>query len=154
MPRNRSPEPTAADLRRIEAQHLEIRTLVARLEDRFGNHFTGNHGRADVGRLLSSLESMLTHHFALEEKLGFIDRALEVAPRLSRKASLLREQHASLEKSLRELIEGADGARNSDDRWQRTAADFRHFAVELRQHEEAEDEIEFEAHMNDLGGGD
>ena len=154
MPRNQSLESTDADLRRVEAQHKEIQTLLARIEDRFGNHFTGNHGLADVGRLLSNLEKRLTEHFALEEKVGFLDRALEVAPRLSRRASGLRKQHESLEKNLRELLKAAEGAMNPDDSWRRTAADFRRFAAELRRHEKAEDELEIAAHMDDLGGGD
>ena len=154
MTESRSHEFSRADAQRIAAQHDEIRTLIARLEDRFAHRFTGDRGLADAGTLLRNLERRMTEHFELEEKLGFLDRAVEAAPRLARRAVALRQQHGTLEAHLHLLLEAAPEARDSDDQWRKSAEAFRLFVAELARHEEVENELEIEANMDDLGGGD
>lgn len=58
--------------------------------------------------LLSEFREQLAFHFALEESVGYFDDAVVESPHLSRRAELLRDEHARLYASACELAKTAD----------------------------------------------
>ncbi len=107
--------------------------------------------------LFEKLRDQLAMHFSLEEAYGYFDDALDVAPRLSRRADQLRSQHGELYSQLCALTDRAEQLlyhETTDAAVSQLAADFRHFCESFHKHELSENDLILEALDEDLGGGD
>ncbi len=146
-----------AFLQEIKDDHHELRQLV---------HHTGAMlSRPDwmpieydrLSGLLEKLRDQLAMHFSLEEAYGYFDDALEVAPRLSRRAEQLRSQHGDLYSQLCALTDQAEQLlyhETSGTAISKLAGDFRHFCEVFHEHEQNENDLILEALDEDLGVGD
>lgn len=148
-------------VQKLRMQHTELnRSLGVLLELLAGLLASYRAGTPDRGAelaarvLLGDLGRELPAHFELEERDGYMAEALAAAPRYQRLAGRLERQHASLARGIARIVDGAEAAGGSSDRWEELALDFRRFADALRAHEHAERDIMRDAFTDDLGGGD
>jgi iron-sulfur cluster repair protein YtfE (RIC family) len=150
-----------AFFRRIRSDHERLFDLLGSVEGDISLGFSAmasdgarSRARAEVLELLGELEIRLTEHFAHEEQAGFLENALQAAPRLSRRAGHLKGAHEKLSSLLNRLTERAERAAVDDDEaWRAIAAQFESFRERLRDHEHEEDELIQQALLDDLGGG-
>lgn len=147
-------------LKKIGLQHHRVFEKVERMRARLGDLISRlGEGRAAAERavicatLIRDFDWVIHAHFALEERGGYLHEALAEAPRFSRKALDLERQHRRLSEASRELVELSSEAEDSHEGWKRVCELFEMFAVDLRAHEEAENEIASSALLEDLGGG-
>lgn len=106
---------------------------------------------------LSELRDQLALHFALEEAYGYFDEPLEVAPQLADKAGRLRAEHQELYADFSDLVDRAeqmffDGQNAALALWVSPA--FLDFDARLRDHEDRENELIYDAFDSDIGVGD
>ncbi len=109
-----------------------------------------------VRQLTGDLYAHLQSHFFHEEEGGYMCEALERAPRLTKQADQLYEQHETLAEMLGELRDFVGrgrpaGARPSDDWWRELAEQFQTFGKQLLRHETDEDALVQEAFIQDVG---
>ncbi len=109
--------------------------------------------RVEMLRILRRLERLLPEHFEYEEAGGYLADALAAAPRLTRRAQRLRNQHGEFLTKLAELAERTREAGKSPGTWKSLARTVRKFTHELRHHEHQENTLVHDAFMDDLGGG-
>jgi hypothetical protein len=97
-------------------------------------------------------------HFALENALGYLDDALEVAPRLDRRAKALRNEHEVLFADFCEIVDEAEALLDIQPKPRRSvtrvAVLFFDFQARLQAHEAREVELILEAFDDDVGCGD
>jgi len=146
----------AAFLQEIKEDNRELRHLLdesAALMERL-------RGAIELRRaaeMLEKLRDQLGMHFSLEEAYGYFDDAIDVAPRLSRKAEELRSQHPQLFLALCELVEEAEQLvyheRPSVDAGDLSRG-FTRFLRQLQQHEAQEDALIIRSLNEEIGGGD
>lgn len=106
---------------------------------------------------LHALCDQLAMHFALENAYGYLDDALEIAPRLSRRARALRGEHEQLFADFCAIIGKAEGLLDDDQphhKLTHVAVLFFDFQARFQAHEACENELIFEAFDDDLGVGD
>ncbi len=142
-------------LERIRAQHMALRQQIRALEQLFEQRNGADDLR--VRRTLALLEGFdptLREHFAVEERGGYFSEVLQVAPRLSRRAERLQQNHLEFSRRLDRLLELTRDAVGAPDKWERVTAGVADFLRELNFHEDAENELVREAFMHDLGQGD
>ena len=114
----------------------------------------------DIKRLaaqLGKLRDQLAMHFALEEAYGYFDDAIDVAPRLSRQAKTLKDQHPTLFLTLCAVVEQAEQLlyrETTDAIAKRLHRDFADFHARLQQHEAQEDALIMQEVNEEIGGGD
>jgi hypothetical protein len=114
----------------------------------------------DIKRLaaqLGKLRDQLAMHFALEEAYGYFDDAIDVAPRLSRQAKTLKDQHPTLFVALCAVVEQAEQLlyrETTDAVAKRLSRDFADFHSRLQQHEAQEDALIMQEVNEEIGGGD
>ncbi len=147
----------AAFLQEIKDDHHELRQLL---------HHTGimlNRPRwmpADLSRLvelLSKLRDQVAMHFSLEEAYGYLDDAVDVAPRLSRRAEQLRSEHYDLYSQLCRLADRAEQVlyhETGETELAALAEAFCLFSERFGAHERHESDLIVEALDVDLGVGD
>ncbi len=138
---------------RVHRRHLEIvkhlRDLEAHLARMSGPSHPGEVRNHIAGRL-SQLQSELAEHFAEEERGGFVPHAAALAPRLTLRARRVLSQHDLLRVELSKVVSTL--ARGTAD-WGQVREGFEAFTALLLEHEERENELINEAHLDDLGGG-
>ena len=146
--------------RRVRKDHEVLRDLLAALDvalamaERDGAVEEARaRAREEAVELFGKLEIRLAEHFEHEEKGEFIAKALCLAPRLSRRAAGLFEDHDILARRLREIGETARAAGTTAAGWQATHLHYQRFLERLRDHEQIESEVIQEALLDDLGGG-
>jgi hypothetical protein len=107
--------------------------------------------------LLGQLRDQVAMHFSLEEAYGYLEDALDVAPRLSRRADQLRSEHYELYSQLCRLADRAEQVlyhETGDETIAHLAAEFRAFSERFHLHERHESDLIVEALDDDLGVGD
>ena len=111
----------------------------------------------EMADLFGELRDQLAMHFSLEEAFGYFEDALDVAPRLSEQADLLKAQHQGLYMSICEIADEADQIL-----YQETEIDLRseicerfaEFFDQFSDHEACENALILEAFDQDIGVGD
>jgi hypothetical protein len=147
----------AAFLLEIKEDNRELRTLL----DDCAALLARPHGAGvelrRVSQLFGKLRDQLAMHFSLEEAYGYFDDAIDVAPRLSRQAEVLKSQHPRLFVALCELVEEAEQLLyrervplELDD----LASGFARFHRQLQEHEAQEDALIVQVFNEEIGGGD
>ena len=103
--------------------------------------------------LFSQLRDLIAMHFALEEAVGYIDDAIDVAPRTSRLAEQLRDEHATLYLSACELAEEAERLAYmvGDVGFERLFQAFLRFDKRWRVHERRENNLIYHAYFDEIG---
>ncbi len=141
----------AAFLQEIKDDNLRLRELFVQAE-------TSRHGQ--VGKfadVLSALRDQLAMHFALEEAYGYFDDAVTEAPRLSTRASRLRDEHRELFTGLCRLLDQVEHARLRHGKHRVPAKIeqvFTEFHQAFQRHESDENALILEAFNDDIGTGD
>ena len=106
---------------------------------------------------LSELRDQLALHFALEEAYGYFDEPLHAAPQLADKAEHLRSEHQELYAEFSTLVDRAErmffaGQTAALAVW--IGPKFLNFDARVRDHEERENELIYDAFELDIGVGD
>lgn len=113
---------------------------------------------AELLPLLRRLYGAVKYRFEMEEALGYMEDAVNVAPRLCRKAELLLDQHQSLLDDLQQIVELAHLRLRDTDRSKPGLASVRDpFAIFLDRfsaHEADENDLIVDSLYFDIGGGD
>ncbi len=106
---------------------------------------------------LNDFRDQLAVHFALEEAYGYFDEPLQAAPQLAEKADRLRTEHQELYSEISELVDQAERmfyAGQTAALAHRFGPHFLAFDARLRNHEECENELIWDAFNRDTGVGD
>jgi hypothetical protein len=146
----------AAFLQEIKEVNTELWQLLGDLRHRCQRPIAPGQCRLLIDKLCQ-LRDQLALHFSLEEAYGYFDDPVDVAPQLSRMAGRLREEHKSL---YLEFCEVADHAERMfyEERHAALALwigpEFLQLDRRLRDHEERENELIYEAYDVDSGVGD
>ena len=145
----------AAFLQEIKEDNKRLRELMSSVAQALS---LPRHVRAlDLVRTLNDLCDQLAMHFALENALGYLDDALEIAPRLSRRARALRSEHDALFEDFRAIVDEAEKLLNHTHPRRhvtRVAVMFFDFQARFQAHEAHESELILEAFDDDVGVGD
>jgi len=104
--------------------------------------------------LLGDLGRHLPVRFELEERGGYLAEALTAAPRFSRQATGLMQQHAVFNRRMDALVKETEQAAGTAHAWSTARDTFRTLALDLLTHEQAEADIVESAFLDDLGGID
>ena len=134
----------------VVATRCEVWAVVERLERCDGPARASRRGRKQLARV----ERMLAAHFAGEEGAGHLEDSLQVAPRYHNQARRLSRQHGELLAEIRAIRLQAQAAATSPEGWADVYRAYDAFAERLKQHVEAENEIQSRAVLDDLGPGD
>lgn len=146
----------AAFLQEIKADHAELWRQLEELRRWCAAPRPPGTVR-DLADRLGQLRDRLAMHFALEEAYGYLDDALQQAPRLSERAAQLRGEHRELYLALWNLAERAEaqayrelphGSLGS------LVREFHWFDTALKTHEARENQLIQDALDSDLGAGD
>ena len=146
----------AAFLQEIKEDNRELQALLNDTSEIFGQPRPASRPRQLAGKL-AQLRDMLAMHFTLEEAFGYFEDALDVAPRLSARADLLRAEHQQLYLRICEIADEAEQLLYHEKGRKivmRMAEQFREFHRRLREHESRENELILEAFDDDIGVGD
>lgn len=103
---------------------------------------------------LNELKSRLLQHFAAEETPEYLSEEVAAAPRLAARASELQQQHAKFTETLERLIVNVQNKAVDGDRLAGQREALTRLIRDLRQHEQAEDDLLLEAIEGDIGSGD
>ena len=146
----------AAFLEEIKEVNQELWQLLGDLRHRCQRPVAPGHCRLLIDKLCQ-LRDQLALHFALEEAYGYFDDPVDVAPQLSRQAQRLRAEHKELYLDFCELVDHAERMFYEEQHaalalW--LGPHFLQFDRRLRDHEEQEHELIFEAYDGDIGVGD
>jgi len=145
-------------LRRFHAEHATLRRsldeLVARMHAIAQGTANDAGSRAEARWLFTELEERLPRHFVDEERFGFLSTAIELAPRLSKRADTLRAEHHMLRDHLDALAFHVRDAGADPARWKELEVACGAFAEQIAEHENREDELILEALSEDLGAAD
>lgn len=147
----------AAFLQEIKEDDQELRHLMQQVASLLAARRSVHIDLARLAGLLRRLRDQLAIHFGLEESFGYFDDAVEVAPRLSRRAEQLRGDHRDLTRELDVVLALAEKALSHPSpgmTLQTLAAAFTAFEGRLRRHEEGEAELIIQAFVDDIGVGD
>jgi hypothetical protein len=146
----------AAFLQEIKEVNQELWSLLSELRHRCQRPLAPSQCRLLIDKLCQ-LRDQLALHFALEEAYGYFEDPVYVAPRLSRQAEQLRDEHKGLYLDLCELVDRAERMFYDEQHaalalW--IGPEFLEFDARLRDHESRENELIFEAYDEDIGVGD
>jgi iron-sulfur cluster repair protein YtfE (RIC family) len=143
-------------MRELGVQHENLGAVLDSLAARINTlaeHPDDIGARVEMLRLLRELEHILPEHFEYEESGGYLAEALAVAPRLTRRAQRLRDEHSGFSAKLAALADRAREVGESPGSWKALATVVRRFTHELRRHELDENTLIRDAFTDDLGGG-
>ncbi len=147
----------AAFLQEIKADNLELRAILERAEEAFHLPTASRASYKELVEVLANLRDQLAIHFVLEESFGYVDDAIEVAPRLGDLAIALKAEHQKLYMHICDVVENAErllyhepAAPNVS----RVVAEYKAFRDVFDAHEKAENELIFAAFDDDIGGSD
>jgi len=145
----------------LRGRHASLRHLLHTLVQLVGEqtlkcdkHEADLAATLPVRALLADLARELPHRFAREEEGGHLSEALAAAPRYSRIASRLREQHDGFRTEMDDIARAARAAGLSAPAWWEVYGRFQRLSLELLGHDEAENEILERAFLDDMGGAD
>ena len=139
----------------IRSQHFALSQQICALEELFAEPDGVGAGRARrTLKLLKGFDLALREHFAVEEEGGYFADILKVAPRLSRRAARLEQNHKEFTERLERLLALVRYAADAPGGWDRVRVGLEGFLQALRAHEDEENELVREAFMDDLGHGD
>ena len=142
-------------LETIRSQHFALLQQIRALEELLAEPDDAGAERARRAlTLLEGFDLALREHFAVEEEGGYFADVLKVAPRLSRRAARLEQNHKEFSERLESLLALVRYAIDAPDDWERVTARVEGFLQALRAHEDEENELVREAFMDDLGRGD
>jgi len=125
----------------LEIQHEDLRHLLDRLELLLSappDTLPSSRTRRVIETEIRALKRVVSHHFAYEEKNGYLGGISKSKPRLSHEAEKLCAQHAEIRGRLESLVAACADPENDIDRIgesARTALDL------LRHHERAENAL-------------
>lgn len=146
----------AAFLAEIKEVHYELWHLLADLRHRCQRPMAPGQCRLLIDKL-GHLRDQLALRFALEEAYGYFDDPLDVAPQLSRRAEQLRGEHKGLYLDFCELVDHAERILY-EERFAALALwigpQFLELDARLRDHEDREKDLIYEAYDADIGVGD
>ncbi len=147
----------AAFLQEIKEDNRELRTMLAECATLLARPRGVRVDPRRLVQLLGRLRDQVALHFSLEEAYGYFDDAIDVAPRMSRQAQMLKEQHPELFLELCDIEERAEQwlyhERAAVDRTD-LAQEFDEFHSHLMQHESDEDALIMRSINEEIGGGD
>ena len=147
----------AAFLKEIKDVNQDLWHIVAELREVTRNPYLVRSRRYQFVGMLEDLRDHLALHFALEEAYGYFDEPLQVDPRLSSRAKVLRSQHRELYLLACDLIDHAmqlhDG-HNIRALARRLVAEFADFEDQLHRHEQDENDLIQQEWDDDIGVGD
>jgi len=148
-------------LQQLRGRHSSLRRTIAALLGVTGAESREPEGdddrRLGLGpllALLSDLSRQLPERFDIEERDGYLSEALAAAPRFSRRATALMQQHAEFSLRIRSIVKEAESALESHEAWGDIRADFRDLCLDLIAHEQAEADIIESAFLDDMGASD
>jgi len=147
----------AAFLQDLKDDNVHLRELLTAVNDVLSH---ASHRSIHVGvlaELLGRLRDRLATHFSLEEFFGYFDDAVDVAPRFSTQADILKAQHTSLFSEICEIVDEAEClAYGEPNACHATliAEQYRLFHDKLEAHEICERELIMAALIEDIGVGD
>lgn len=149
-------------IHQLRSHHSSLRRTifnVLHVLDDTARHCAGDDGapQADVAGALTLLRDLGRHlpmRFEKEERGGHLAEALAAAPRFSRRATGLMQQHADFSRRIDALVKEAEQAGRSRAAWGAVRDSFRELALDLLAHEQAESDIVESAFLDDLGGID
>lgn len=147
----------AAFLQDLKDDNVHLQRLLSALRGALSPPLGHRIRPANLADLLSSLRDQLATHFSLEEFFGYFDDALDVAPRFSVRADVLRAQHETLFEEICEIVEEAERLAYHESRGrdiQRVAQRYHAFHQRLEAHESCENELIMDALNEDIGAGD
>jgi hypothetical protein len=154
-------EAKRALLSRFHAEHEDLRRMLDTLVTRIHELAVDTDGgasaalaRTEVQWLIGELEERLPRHFADVESAGFLSLAIDQAPRLSRRAEVLRDESRALARWLSLLGERMRSAGSLKKRWQKLDIDCHRFAEIFHEHEYSENALICEAWVDDIGAVD
>ena len=150
MPPSQYSADDADIIRRIEAEHEELRELLGTIHLALADELSV----AQVTRLLQSLADELQVHFNDEEEQGFFSQITDQAPRLSNQAEQLCREHDDM---LSDVLNMINEARRGDGSatWRKELGDtFHTFSKRLMRHESNESDMLQQAYGEDVGGVD
>ena len=133
---------------RIASEHLSYRSLIEEIEgDLKSVRGAEVASTRNVLRLLRSFHDHVRAHFALEEKGGLFEVYMENDFAFRRKAATLLSQHRDFLARLRRILDTLDTlAQPNGPEFERCAQELGELFRELREHEQAEDEL-LESHV-------
>lgn len=132
-----------------------LRNLFRDLDDTFVAAGAGDGPTLATSRdLLEELQTHLEKHFEIEERGGYLAEALQAAPRFTKKAETLKDQHPEFRTQLTELIELTSTEDDPRAAFQELLEKFHAFTNALWQHESAENEILQRAFEEDVAAAD
>lgn len=147
----------AAFLREIKEVNQDLWHIISELRDITRNPYQVRSRRYQFVGMLEDLRDHLALHFSLEEAYGYFDEPLQVDPRLSERAKVLRAQHRELYLQSCDLIDLAmqlhDG-HNLRALAHQVVAEYTKFDAQLNAHEQAENDLLQQEWDDDIGGGD
>lgn len=136
-----------------DRKHLAaIRRAVKSLLD--NSHLLLNH-RKRFAALIGLLRDQLALHFALKESQGYMQTVVDGAPRLSNAVQRLRNEHAELFESIRNIADDSEEVPHRHltlEELDVLVQRLTEFSQALDQHDENERQLLFEATDRDLGG--
>jgi len=135
----------------VLAEHRHLRRLIQRLRNLL---FEQQESGFVVGGLLDELRDDLVTHFAHEEKGGYFDEVVTVAPRLKTRVDSLLSQHPQLMLTIDELRDSVEEGEIPEGAWPTLTKSFEQFVVDFVQHEEHENQLLQEAYFRDETAGD
>ena len=137
--------------RRLLEKHQHLRALLANMEEFFAQE---PQELADTTKITDDLIAELKLHFLHEEEGGYFAEALAQAPRLTTRASELKQQHRELLKRVRELYEQAQQGDGSAAWWSSLRVAYQSLSEQIRAHELGENDLVQEAFTEDIGTHD
>jgi len=147
----------AAFLQEIKEDNRDLRCMLAECRVLLARPRGVRVDPRRLVQLLGKLRDQLALHFSLEEAYGYFDDAIDVAPRMSREAEMLKEQHPQLFVELCGVEERAEQwmyrETASVDR-DELLRQFDQFHSHLQEHEAGEDALIMRAVNEEIGGGD
>ncbi len=136
-------------------EHRELMQHLSRVQQWCHESTEADTNRFEIfSTQLEDLRETLMEHFQEEEDGGYLSPALEVAPRFSRDAQELLQQHQEFLNRLDSLVNQLKSDQQGADVWSGVQAEFDEFLVNLRKHEGAENAIVQSAFGDDVGTGD
>jgi RNA polymerase-binding transcription factor DksA len=142
-------------------QHSSIRrtifsvlNIIGDVIDRCDRDEASSESLASTHALLSDLGRQLPERFRQEEQGGYLAEALSAAPRFSRRATELMQQHAEFSRRIADVVKTAESAGSSSPDWRRVQDEFRQLSLDLLAHEQSESDIIESAFLDDVGGAD
>lgn len=142
-------------LRWLLEDHLVLRRRIAEMRQWWAElDELGLPKFGEMGTRLEELRDLLAEHFADEERDGYLAAALAAAPRFSRKAEELREQHGQFLEDLNNFINRLKASECGFTCWHEARDEFEAFIQRLGEHDRAENEIVQTAFGEDMGTSD